>query len=66
MPTKEPVKDMKSANLASLRLFRYTCRMLPFIIKVHEMYILVNCRPHRVTPVQSKRYVANWFRKRSK
>lgn len=39
MPQRMLSTSLASANLKALRLFRYICRILPFIIKVHEVYI---------------------------
>ena len=39
MPMRKPSTSLLSANIKSLRLFRHVCRMLPFIIKVHELYL---------------------------
>lgn len=28
---------LQSANIKSIRLFRHICRMLPFILRIHEL-----------------------------
>ena len=65
MPNRARSSSLASANIKSLRLFRNICRMLPFILKVHEVYRLFYFRDYRFNHIQSKRYIANAFRANS-
>ena len=40
MPMRSMSTNIASANIKALRLFRYICRMTPFILKVHEVYYI--------------------------
>ena len=38
IPSTQPSTSAESSNLKVLRLYRAICRMVPYIVKVHEMY----------------------------
>lgn len=39
LPTKSRSSNLLSANIKSLRLFRHICRLMPFILRIHELYL---------------------------
>jgi hypothetical protein len=41
MPNRALSTSLASANIKSLRLFRYICRILPFVLKTHEVYLFI-------------------------
>ena len=50
MPARQPSTSAQSAALKVLRLYRAICRMVPYIVKIHEMYLstkVANTGPHQ-------------------
>lgn len=48
-----PSSSLASASIKSIRLYRHICRMIPYILKIHEMYITkhsASIEPHPSRP----------------
>ena len=44
-PTRTASSSLLSAGLKSIRLYRHICRMIPYLIKIHEMYEYLDAVP---------------------
>lgn len=59
LPTaKKPSRNMVEASMKTLRFFRKVCRMMPFLLRIHNL----SCR---VDENQAKINVANLIRMKS-
>eukprot|EP01016_Furgasonia_blochmanni_P003548 TRINITY_DN1139_c0_g1_i5.p1 TRINITY_DN1139_c0_g1~~TRINITY_DN1139_c0_g1_i5.p1 ORF type:complete len:172 (+),score=42.61 TRINITY_DN1139_c0_g1_i5:209-724(+) len=58
LPSTKRSKNMAEVHLKTLRLFRKVCRLMPFILRVHQI-------TQRVNPTQATLNVAEHFRAKS-
>lgn len=56
---------MFHAGLKSLRLYRRMCRLMPYLLRIHEMYSQQSRRNCKVTPIQAKIRAGDFFRANS-
>jgi len=58
LPTQKPSKNMAEASLKVLRFFRKTCRLIPFIVRIHQLQT-------RIKPVHAKLNIAKYIREKA-
>jgi hypothetical protein len=56
--SQKPSRNLVQANLKVQRFFRRCCRLIPFILRIHNLY-------SRVTSAQAKTNLANYVRNNS-